>query len=51
MILFVKNYLRGKKAFFVSKMAYISLSFGFVRKEKKAKLDLPKNYGASQRLP
>ena len=35
-------------------MSYISLSFGLVRKEKKIKLDLPKNYGASQyiiRLP
>ena len=32
-------------------MAYISLPFGFVRKEKKVKLDLPKNYRASQRLP
>ena len=35
-------------------MSYISLSFGLVRKEKKIKLDLPKNYGTSQyikRLP
>ena len=35
-------------------MSYISLPFGLVRKEKKIKLDLPKNYGASQyiiRLP
>ena len=29
-------------------MAYISLQFRLVRKEKKIKLDLPKNYGASQ---
>ena len=35
-------------------MSYISLRFGLIRKEKKIKLDLPKNYGASQyirRLP
>ena len=35
-------------------MSYISLPFCLVRKEKKIKLDLPKNYGASQyirRLP
>ena len=35
-------------------MSYISLPFGLVRKEKKTKLDLPKNYGGSQyirRLP
>ena len=35
-------------------MSYTSLPFGLVRKEKKIKLDLPKNYGASQyikRLP
>ena len=35
-------------------MAYISLQFRLVRKEKEIKLDLPKNYGASQyirRLP
>ena len=35
-------------------MSYISLPFGLVRKEKKIKLDLPENYGASQyirRLP
>ena len=35
-------------------MFYISLPFGLVRKAKKIKLDLPKNYGASQytrRLP
>ena len=35
-------------------MSYISLQFGLVRKEKKIKLDLPKNYRASQyirRLP
>ena len=44
----VKKYLRGKKAFFLSKMSYISLPFGLVRKKKKINLDLPKNYGASQ---
>ena len=35
-------------------MSYVSLPFGLVRKEKKIKLDLPTNYGASQyirRLP
>ena len=35
-------------------MSYISFPFGLVRKEKKIKLDLPKNYGTSQyikRLP
>ena len=40
--------------FFVLKMSYLSLPFGLMRKEKKIKLDLPKNYGASQyikRLP
>ena len=29
-------------------MSYISLRFGLIRKEKKIKVDLPKNYGASQ---
>ena len=35
-------------------MSYLSLPFGLIRKEEKIKLDLPKNYGASQymkRLP
>ena len=35
-------------------MSYLSLPFGLMGKEKKIKLDLPKNYGASQyikRLP
>ena len=35
-------------------MPYISLPFGLIRNEKKIKLDLPKNYKASQyirRLP
>ena len=39
---------------FVLKMSYLSLPFGLIRKEEKIKLDLPKNYGASQyikRLP
>ena len=43
-----------KKRFLFQKVSYISLPFGLVRKEKKIKLDLPKNYGASQyisRLP
>ena len=29
-------------------MSYLSLPFGLIRKEEKIKLDLPKNYGASQ---
>ena len=37
-MLFVKNYLRGRKAFFVSKMSYNSLTFGVVRKEKRSNL-------------
>ena len=35
-------------------MSYLSLPFSLIRKEEKIKLDLPKNYGASQyikRLP
>ena len=35
-------------------MSYLSLRFGLIRKEERIKLDLPKNYGASQyikRLP
>ena len=35
-------------------MSYLSLPLGLIRKEEKIKLDLPKNYGASQyikRLP
>ena len=35
-------------------MSYLSLPFGLIRKEEKIKLDLSKNYGASQyikRLP
>ena len=43
-----------KKAFFVLKISYLSLPFGLIRKVEKIKLDLPKNYGASQytkRLP
>ena len=36
-----------RKKFFVLKMSYLSLPFGLIRKEK-IKLDLPKNYGASQ---
>ena len=32
------------------KISYISLLFGLVRKEKKIKLDLTKNYGASQHI-
>ena len=35
-------------------MSYFSLPFGLIRKEEKFRLDLPKNYGASQyikRLP
>ena len=43
-----KNYLREKKTVFFQKISYISLPFGMVRKEKKIKLDLPKNYGVSQ---
>ena len=31
-------------------MSYISLPFDLVRKEKEIKLNLPKNYGASQYL-
>ena len=29
-------------------MSYLSLPFGLIRKEEKVKLDLPRNYGASQ---
>ena len=29
-------------------MSYLTLPFRLVRKEEKIKLDLPKNYGASQ---
>ena len=35
-------------------MSYLSLNFGLIRKEENLKVDLPKNYGASQyikRLP
>ena len=35
-------------------MSYLSLNFGLIRKEENIKVDLPKNYGASQyikRLP
>ena len=35
-------------------MSYLSLAFDLIRKEEEIKLDLPKNYGASQyikRLP
>ena len=35
-------------------MSYLSLNFALIRKEEKIKVDLPKNYGASQyikRLP
>ena len=49
-----KNLSATKKGVFVLKLSYISLPFGLVRKEKKIKLDLPKNYRASQyvkRLP
>ena len=45
--------MQGKNAFFVSKNV-LYLPFGLVRKEKKIKFDLPKNYGAIQyirRLP
>ena len=31
-------------------MSYINLPFGLLRKEKKIQLDLPKIYGASQRI-
>ena len=31
-------------------MSYISLPSGFIRKEKKVNLDLPKNYGTSQQI-
>ena len=51
--MFVEN-IDEKKALFVLKMSYLSLPFGLIRKEEKIKLDLPKNYGASQymkRLP
>ena len=34
--------------FFLLKISYINLPFDLVRKEKKIKLDLLKNYGASQ---
>ena len=40
--------MREKKTVFFQKISYISLPFGMVRKEKKIKLDLPKNYGVSQ---
>ena len=46
--------LTRKKHFFVLEMSYLSLRFGLIRKEERIKLDLPKNYGASQyikRLP
>ena len=42
-----KLFARKKNRFF-QKISYISLPFGMVRKEKKIKLDLPKNYGVSQ---
>ena len=40
--------MREKKTVFFQKISYISLPFGMVRKEKKIKLDLPKNYRVSQ---
>ena len=47
--------MRGKKIVFCFKKCLILVYLlGLVRKEKKIKLDLPKNYGASQyirRLP
>ena len=52
-MLFVEN-IDKKKKFFVLKMSYLSLPFGLIRIKEKIKLDLPKNYGASQyikRLP
>ena len=52
-MLFVEN-IDKKKTFFVLKMSYLSLPFGLIRIKEKIKLDLPKNYGASQyikRLP
>ena len=52
-MLFLEN-IDEKKGFLALKMSYLSLPFGLIRKEEKIKLDLPKNYGASQymkRLP
>ena len=49
-----KSICEEKKRFLFQKLSYISLPFGLVRKEKKIKLGLPKNYSASQyvkRLP
>ena len=49
-----KLFAWNKKRFLFQKISYISLPFGLVRKEKKIKFDLPKNYGAShyiRRLP
>ena len=43
-----KKLFARKKNVFFQKISYISLPFGMVRKEKKIKLDLPKNYGVSQ---
>ena len=53
MLFFVES-IDDKKGFFILKMSYLSSPFGLIRKEEKIKLDLPKNYGASQyikRLP
>ena len=53
MLFFVES-IDDKKGFLILKMSYLSSPFGLIRKEEKIKLDLPKNYGASQyikRLP
>ena len=45
--MFVEN-IDEKEAFFVLKMSYLSWPFSLIRKEEKIKVDLPRNYGASQ---
>ena len=47
-ILLSEENIDKKKGFFILKMSYLTLPFRLVRKEEKIKLDLPKNYGASQ---
>ena len=44
----LKNFFLEIRHIFENNMPYVSLPFGLIQKDKQIKLDLPKNYAASQ---